>query len=463
MGFGRGDEAAEPFGAGQTERSDDEDGEGDGRDQHPEADFPGGRGFFIPLVQPTEESDDDRRHENDEKRIEMLEALGLELVDGGITGVPPGGQGAEHEEGRPAGQTGCLSRAFPEQKDQASEGQENPQQADHVEPDVGQGPDVQLGVIPGEERHRQAALLERHPEEDDDEENKPQGHEPFLGLGGRELDDLGLKGFGLGLLFFGEIGVLVIFPERPEDEHGHDQAQASHPESEMVGFAQGVDVALGERPQRFQGGAGVLGPGDIKIGAGLGQRSFQKAVGQSGDAGVICQSGPLKDPIAYDFRGARGEHRPDIDPHVEDRESPVAQGVVFRIVVEASDQGLEIALEKPGSDGDDGHGRDDEGKPRVHPRGKRQQGVSEKHDDQAQADGPAVAEDLVREQPAEQREEIDADHEHAVDEAGRGRGHPVFGLHEQDENRDHRVKAEPLAHVGEKGHEQALGMPFKHE
>ena len=118
--------------------------------------------------------------------------------------------------------------------------------------------------------------------------------------------------------------------------------------------------------------------------------------------------------------------------------------------------------EKPGAQGDHGQGDDDQAEVRPQGAGDGYKNITDEHDDQAEADGLPVAEKPVGQETAEKREEIDPEHEDAVDEA-RGRGvEAVLGLQEQHEDADHGVEAEPLAHVGEEGDEESLGMSLEH-
>ncbi len=244
-----------------------------------------------------------------------------------------------------------------------------------------------------------------------------------------------------------------MLAEAPEDDHGQDEREAGHAEAQVIGLAQGVDVSLREAPQAVQGHGRILALGQLEEGRGVGQLALEELVGQGRDAGVVGQSGPAHDPVAHGRGGRGSEHGPDVDAHVEDVEGPVAHGPVLGIVIEVADQGLQVALEQAGAQGDHGQGGDDQAEARVHRRGQGQQEITREHDDQAQRDGLAVTQEAVGQEAAQKREDVDADQEGGVHGAGRGRRHSILGLHEQDEDGDHGVVAEALAHVGEEGHE----------
>ncbi len=304
--------------------------------------------------------------------------------------------------------------------------------------------------------------MEGHPEEDDHEEDEAEGDEALARLFAGELDDLGFEGRGLGLLALGQGGRLVVFAEGPEDDHREDEADAGHAEAEVVGLAQGIDVVRREAAQRVDGHGRVLALGDGQERGRVGQLALEEIIGQGRYAGVIDEVRLAQDPVAHGHGGRRGEHGPDVDAHVEDVERPVAHPRVLGVVVEVADEGLEVALEQARAQGHDGQRGDDEREPGVHRRRQGQQDVADEHDDDAQADRPAVAEEAVGQEAAEQGEDVDADQEGGVDRARGGGGKSVLRLHEQDEDADHGVEAEAFAHVGEEGDEQAFRVSFEH-
>jgi len=212
----------------------------------------------------------------------MLEALGREGVDVPVAAVAEDGQQAEAEKGRAAQEAGRPSARLPEQDDEPAGGEGDREQPDQVEPEVADLADAPDRVVAGEEGHGRGALLERHPEEDNDEEDEPEGDQPLLGLLGRQLDDLVLEGRRRLLLLLGQVGLGVMLAERPEDDHRNDKADAGDAEPEVIGLAQGVDVALGERPQRFERHGRVLEPGDAEILDASARLPFRRLLAKAG-------------------------------------------------------------------------------------------------------------------------------------------------------------------------------------
>ncbi len=392
----------------------------------------------------------------------MLETLGHERVDVAVALVAEVGQDAEADERSRSQQPGQTARSPADREIEPDDGQEYRQQSAQVEPEVGELADPGHRVIAGEVGHGHGALVEGHPEKDDDEEDQAEGRQPFPGLLGRKLDDLVPVGLRLGFLALGHVGGPVMPAQGPEDDHRGHQADAGDAEAEMVGLAQGVDVVLGEGAQGVERDGRVLGPGNGQVGFDVGQLALEELVGHGRDAGVVKVAGLAQYPVGNGLRGRGREHGPDVDAHVEDVEGPVPQGGILGVVVKVPDQGLQVALEEPCAQGDDGQGGDDQPEAGLHPRGQGQHGVADEHHDHADGDGPAVAEVAVGQETAEKREDVDADHEGRIHEAGRRRRHAVFGLHEQDEQAYHGVEAEAFAHVGEEGYEQSLGMLFEH-
>ena len=49
----------------------------------------------------------------------------------------------------------------------------------------------------------------------------------------------------------------------------------------------------------------------------------------------------------------RSEHGADVDGHVEKTESRIPLGFIFRVIIKVSDEHLQVAFEKPGTQGDE--------------------------------------------------------------------------------------------------------------
>ena len=169
---------------------------------------------------------------------------------------------------------------------------------------------------------------------------------------------------------------------------------------------------------------------------------------------------------------------PDVDGHVEDTERAVAFGAVPRVIVEVTYHYLQVALEKARADAYQHEGSDE----RDHGDGTRcgdgHEQVAEEHDHDTERDHLAVSE-LIGEDTADERHEIDTGQEEAVELACLSRREAELCLKEQHKNGEHRVVAETLAHayvmglenigvetlarVGQSQSVQAFGMSFKHK
>ena len=156
---------------------------------------------------------------------------------------------------------------------------------------------------------------------------------------------------------------------------------------------------------------------------------------------------------AHDQR--RGE-RAEIDAHVEEREASVAPRIAVRI--ESADERADARLEETGAERD-------QDEPRVEGRyGIERQGVVARGDDQAaDKDGPACADEIVREVAPE-----DAHHvtRHGIVTVDLRRillveaqaAHRQRGDHEQEQQRPHAVVGEPFPHLCVEQHAQPPGV-----
>jgi hypothetical protein len=144
----------------------------------------------------------------------------------------------------------------------------------------------------------------------------------------------------------------------------------------------------------------------------------------------------------------QGRHEgSEVDPHVEDREAGVAAGPAFGI--ELAHHRADIGLQQAGAD-------DDQHEPEIERRhaldGHAE--VTGRDDDSAPEHGAPLADELVGDPAARQREEIDEGRVEAVDGArllGREAQPSRLGRsrHEEDEQSPHAVVAEALPEFGE--------------
>ena len=165
-------------------------------------------------------------------------------------------------------------------------------------------------------------------------------------------------------------------------------------------------------------------------------------------------------PPAFALREVAGnerrEERADVDAHVENRETGVA-AFVGR-TVEAADHRGDVGLEEAGAEGDEheaGVERDE--------RADGHRVVAGRDDDAADEDGAARTDEVIRDEAAENREQINAHRVGAVDGGG------VLGVefepalrggfrHEQNEQRTHPVVGKTLPHLGEEKRGEAAGV-----
>ena len=157
-----------------------------------------------------------------------------------------------------------------------------------------------------------------------------------------------------------------------------------------------------------------------------------------------------------------GEHRTDVDGHVEDREGVVALGLVGRIVVEVAHEHLEVTLEKARTAGDERQCAEHQRLARkARSRRDGEQRIAAEHHEDSQRDHLAEAE-LVGQNAAEEGHEVDRGEENTVNLGGCGLGVTEFRLQEEREDRKHRVVPEPLTRIGEREGVQTFGLSFEH-
>ena len=170
-------------------------------------------------------------------------------------------------------------------------------------------------------------------------------------------------------------------------------------------------------------------------------------MGECRDVGLVDESGLAQELVGDGGSCRRSEHGADIDGHVEETESAVSLGCVLRIVVEVSDKDLEVTLEQTCSYGDEGEGSQHQGySGGIRCRRYRQGEVAQEHD--ADTCDYAFSEtDLVSEDTADDRHEIDRCKENRINLAGHCLIPAELGLEEQHEYGQHGVVTEALAGV----------------
>ena len=304
--------------------------------------------------------------------------------------------------------------------------------------------------------------MEGHPEEDHDGEDEHEGRDARLGLRGRQLDLCG--GSRSGLLLGRDVGMLEGLAEGDVDDVGDDERDARYGKAHVVGRGELLDVVRSERPQ--VGGIAPDGRSQaLQLGERLGRHvgaCLKVLVGQRRNLAVVGQAVLSQEVVGDPGSHRGGEHRTDVDGHVEDREGAVALGRIGRIVVEVADHHLEVTLEQTRAACDERQcGEHQRLSPEARPGGDRQQGVSAEHHEDAERHHLPESE-LVGQDTAEERHEIDRGEENAVN-LGRYRLRIAeLGLQEEREDRKHGIVAETLARVGQRKGVQTFGLSFEH-
>ena len=140
----------------------------------------------------------------------------------------------------------------------------------------------------------------------------------------------------------------------------------------------------------------------------------------------------------------------DVDAHVEDTECQISFSTVFGIVVQIPDQCLQVSFEAACSNCDQcqrtehhhfgaysGSSRDG------------QQQIADKHDDDTYLNRISIAQFIVCEESADNRQKIDCCQENTKNGTGRIGAEAEFGLHEQYKNGQHGIVTEAFSHIGQ--------------
>ena len=186
-----------------------------------------------------------------------------------------------------------------------------------------------------------------------------------------------------------------------------------------------------------------------------------------GEWRVVGHAVGVEPPTAEHGSHEGGEDAADVDEYVEYLEAGVALRAVFGIVVELTDDGLEVALEETVAEGDEeerdaGYCEEPGGVALGGENGYGKNHVAKGHDEEARDDSTLVVAGLVGNVSAHEAENVDAGIEEWVDECARLFIEAELGAKEQDENGVHDVVAESFAHVAQGRRYQALGMVLEH-
>ena len=187
-----------------------------------------------------------------------------------------------------------------------------------------------------------------------------------------------------------------------------------------------------------------------------------------GEVGVVCHAVDVEPPTAEHGCDEGCDEAADVDEHVEYLESGIALRAVAWIVVELSDDGLEVAFEEAVAEGDEEEcgtceGEEPCGVLRRGEDGHGEDGVACCHYDEAVDDGAFVVLCLVGYGAAYEAEDVDTGIEKRVDQRGCVAREPEFGAEEEHEHGVHDVIAEALAHIAQCCGNEAFWMVFKHK
>ena len=301
----------------------------------------------------------------------------------------------------------------------------------------------------GEEGNGGAGLFEDGPEDfGGEEEDQNGGHAfaVFVGAEGEEEDggdldreeDVNDDGVGVGGLHRGD---------ECEGAEGDETEFAPRAAAVGLGSGGGADVgeafALEDVNDEAEGHADA-GGAEAPVPAGGGVKA------PSGELGAPALA--LRE-VAGDERGEEGA---DVNAHVKNREAGVAAFVGG--AVEAADHRGDVGLEETGADGDE-----DEA-------GVERRDVAEGHrevaggdDNTADENGAAGADEIIGDEAAEDREQINAHRVGAVNGGGFFgiEGEATFGgglHHEEHEQGAHAVVGKALPHFGEEEGGEAAGV-----
>ncbi len=230
----------------------------------------------------------------------------------------------------------------------------------------------------------------------------------------------------------------------------------------MEAGVEGFEVVAGEV---LEGGEVDLGlrhlVGVFEEDAGVDIPAGQQRVAEAGEVGVIGVALHLDEGVAHPYGYEGGDAAADVDEHVEDLEARVALVAVFGVVIELSDDGLQVSFEESVSESD--YQERAQGDPLGGDEGGNcQEGVAQAHDHKAGDDGALVVLGLVGDHTADEGEDVDGAVECGVERAGLASVEVELRHEEQRQDGHHDVEAEAFAHVAQGRRNQSFGLVLKH-
>ena len=189
----------------------------------------------------------------------------------------------------------------------------------------------------------------------------------------------------------------------------------------------------------------------------------RQLMGQRRDVRLVDQAGFGQETVC-DGRGSEGgEHRPDVDGHIEQAERRIALGRIFRVVIQIADHDLQVSLEQAGSQGYQQQGADHQRDAEtVGGCWNRQQQVAQEHHADPRDDAAPIA-DPVGQPAAYHGQEIYDSQEDGIELAGRRLLPAKLGLEEKHEDGQHRIVAETLARIGQRQRIKTFRLTFEHK
>ena len=342
--------------------------------------------------------------------------------------------------------------------------------------------------VAGEDHQRLAVLVEREPEEDGDAEHGEQSGHTLLDLLGHGMLLFSGVFDALSGDLLARLRELVLGSQEDEQRGQHgDGRDDERPVDTRVEYLHIVGAELS--------GVGRHGAADDRrlrgldefLGSGHGRFSADELMAQSRHVGIVDKAAAAEPPLAEHRGDERGDHAADVDEHIEDLETGVtlvlgdlqSLGALlgflgFKLVVEFTDQGLQVAFEQTVTEGDTEQGdagEDQDAPPAAVAVGhhaahlaeeRNGQGhVTGRHDEQTDLDGAVVVLRPVGDQTAHQGQDVNAEIEERVDQAGRSVGQTELRDQEEQQHGIHDVVAEALTHIAESRGNQSLGMFFR--
>lgn len=198
----------------------------------------------------------------------------------------------------------------------------------------------------------------------------------------------------------------------------------------------------------------------------IGHIATENLMGESRDVGLIDETALAQPEVDEIGSGCWGEHRAEVDGHVEEAECRVASGGILRIVVEITNHHLEVSLEETGTQGDEYEGKHHEGEGEATALEgadrNGETGIAEEHHGNTSDYTFAIA-NLVGKDTADDRHEIDGCQEDRVELSGGSGREAKLSLQVEQEDGQHGVVAKAFAGVGERQSIQTFGLSFEHK